>query len=303
MHNLGLFCLFSISLYEITIQHLEKLEAVTLLIKKLESGKYEKRVYALKIIINFMEISGLDEDLLQVKDHELFDFMLYFTQSELGEEQRLATRGLSKLPLHILKARNPRIMPPPKESMPFTNIEAFSQNLGEAQDRKTIKEEGLEASMSLKSSKSFTESDFDKNDESIKSKPQSKLTDSVNTTPVPETEEEKKDGELKKIKEIKVEKSFSNSSSSSETSSDKSSSERSGSSIRNKGNIHSFISSLSLKIRQRNHADADIQYFSLYSFFNLLLQININSGNKVSAEEEKRMEEVAMADKVITNVI
>ena len=49
-----------------------------------------------------MEISNLDKELLQENDFQLFNFLLHFTQSELQEEQRLATRGLSKLPLQIL---------------------------------------------------------------------------------------------------------------------------------------------------------------------------------------------------------
>ena len=295
MHNLGLFCLFSISLYKISIEHLRKIEAVNLLIKKLESGKYEKRVYALKIIINFMEISSLDEDLLQEKDYELFDYFLHFTQSELGEEQRLATRGLSKLPLHILKERNPRIMPPPQENttnMPFTNIEAFTQNLGEDQERQTIKEEFSESSMSRKSSHSFTESDLDRDEESKKSaKSDTKKKNSVEV----KEEEKKSEGDLNKIEENKSETS---SSETSETSSDQSSSDKSNSPIGSKGNIHSLVSSLSLKIKPRNNADADIQYFSLYSIFNLLLQTNINAADKPTAEEEEKMEAIPLEKKV-----
>ena len=116
-----------------------------------------------------MEISGLDEGLLEEKNYELFDFLLHFTQSELGEEQRLATRGLSKLPLHILKARNPRIMPPPQEELPFNNIETLTQNIAEGNDRKTIKEEVSEQSMSSIGSKSFSDSDLDREKESKKS--------------------------------------------------------------------------------------------------------------------------------------
>ena len=51
----------------LTIEHLRTLGVVTLLIKLLKTGKYEKRVYALKIIINFMEISNLDEALFERK--------------------------------------------------------------------------------------------------------------------------------------------------------------------------------------------------------------------------------------------
>ena len=154
IHNLGLFCLFSISLYKLTINHLRKIEAIPLLIKKLESGKYEKRVYALKIILNFMEISDLDAELLRENDYKLFDFLLYFIQSELQEEQRLATRGLSKLPLQILKDRNPRIMPPIPEPTPILKLESISQQIENDHDHKTIQENSSESSMSEKSEKS-----------------------------------------------------------------------------------------------------------------------------------------------------
>jgi hypothetical protein len=169
IHNLGLFCLFSISLYKLEIGHLRKLDAVTLLAKKLESTKYEKRVYALKIIINFMEISTLDESLLKEKNYELFNFLLYFTQSEIQEEQRLATRGLSKLPLYILEQRNPRIMPLPQEHKMVENLDSLSQNIAEDQEQKTIKEASSEASMSEKSSKSSNDS-LDRNDKSVSQK-------------------------------------------------------------------------------------------------------------------------------------
>jgi len=70
-------------------------------------------------------------------------------------------------------------------------------------------------------------------------------------------------------------------------------------SIGRKGNIHSFISSLSLKLKPRANTEADIQYFSLYSIFNLLLQININSSERMTEEEEKKCEGIAMENKVI----
>ena len=154
IHNLGLFCLFSLSLFQLKIEDLRKIDAISLLVKKLETGKYEKRVYALKIIINFMEISGLDEDLLKEKNFELFDFLLHFTQSELQEEQRLATRGLSKLPLQILKDRNPRVMPVPHESAKIPALKAAAPHAVEVEDRKTIREDSSESSKSMKSSQS-----------------------------------------------------------------------------------------------------------------------------------------------------
>lgn len=222
MHNLGLFCLFSLSLYTLTIEHLRKLDAVTMLIRKLESGKYEKRVYALKIIINFMEISSLDECLLQENNFSLFSFLLHFTQSELQEEQRLATRGLSKLPLRILQAHNPRVMPLPQEPRVQGPLEILGQNLAEEQDRQTIKEDSSEQSMS------DDELDRDNGSES-KSETKSEAKS--------EKEEEKK------------EESVSHDSKTSETSSDGSSSDKSNIPIGSKGNIHSFLTSLSMKIR------------------------------------------------------
>jgi hypothetical protein len=152
VHNLGLFCLFSLSLYKLTIEHLRKLDAIALLIKKLESGKYEKRVYALKIIINFMEISSLDEELLKENNFSLFDFLLHFTESEIPEEQRLATRGLSKLTIQILIDRNPRIMPPPQDTAPLKVLESMNKEIAEEKEGETIKEDSSEASMSAKSS-------------------------------------------------------------------------------------------------------------------------------------------------------
>lgn len=164
MHNLGLFCLFSISLYKLTIEHLRKVDAVTLLIKKLESGKYEKRVYALKIIINFMEVSDLDSELLRENGFEIFDYMLHFTQSELQEEQRLATRGLAKLPLQVLKDRNPKIMPQLQESTHLVKLDSMSQNVDIELDQKIIHEDSYESSMSNKSDKKNEDSLSKEND-------------------------------------------------------------------------------------------------------------------------------------------
>ena len=169
-HNLGLFCLFSLSLYTLEIDHLRELDAISLLIKKLESGKYEKRVYALKIIINFMEISNLDEDLLKERNFELFDFLLHFTQSDIPEEQRLATRGLSKLSLQILRDKNPRIMPSLEDNHQFKGIESKDIENEEEKDRHIIKEDSSEASMSEKSSDKSKSSisnddDFERQDE------------------------------------------------------------------------------------------------------------------------------------------
>ena len=65
----------------------------------------------------------------------------------------------------------------------------------------------------------------------------------------------------------------------------------------NKGNTVSFINSLSSKIKPKNNSDTDVQYFSLYSIFNLLLQINIYSSNQVNSEEEAKKQTVPMKQK------
>lgn len=53
-----------------------------------------------------------------------------------------------------------------------------------------------------------------------------------------------------------------------------------------------------LILRPRSNADADIQYFSLYSIFNLLLQINIKAADQRSKQEEAKLEMIPMEDKV-----
>jgi len=117
-----------------------------------------------------MEISNLDEDLLKERNFELFDFLLHFTQSDIPEEQRLATRGLSKLSLQILRDKNPRIMPSLEDNHQFKGIESKDIENEEEKDRHIIKEDSSEASMSEKSSDKSKSSisnddDFERQDE------------------------------------------------------------------------------------------------------------------------------------------
>jgi hypothetical protein len=158
------------SLNEIKLEHLQKLDAIELLIKKLESYKHEKRVYTLKTIINLMEISNLDESLLREKDFKIFDLLLHFSQSELQEERRLAVRGLARITLTLLQDRNPRISAVLDDSMQLN--ESIFKNQKPNLEDKVIKEENYKISESemSQSHSSAKSSDSDSKSKSKDSK-------------------------------------------------------------------------------------------------------------------------------------
>mmetsp|Transcript_18227 Transcript_18227/g.20968 ORF Transcript_18227/g.20968 Transcript_18227/m.20968 type:complete len:290 (+) Transcript_18227:1805-2674(+) len=223
-----------------------------------------------------MEVSDLDSELLRENGFEIFDYMLHFTQSELQEEQRLATRGLAKLPLQVLKDRNPKIMPQLQESTHLVKLDSMSQNVDIELDQKIIHEDSYESSMSNKSDK--------KNEDSLSKENDLERQEVENSVSENHKNENKEENKNKTENEKEKEDNKSNSINS-ESDSEDSSSEKSMSMIGTKGSIHSFINSLATKLKPKTNSDSDIQYFSLYSIFNLLLQMNINSAETEKNEE------------------
>ena len=243
-----------------------------------------------------MEISNLDKELLQENDFQLFNFLLHFTQSELQEEQRLATRGLSKLPLQILIDWNPLIVAPEQNEkpLPFGNIDTLSQNRKD-EEQKTIKEDSSEQSMSEKidsnTNTNRASADLDREEnkhENDKNSDSDKSSVSNSISSHTKKQQSKKEEDKHSASDNSV---------TSDSESNESSTLRTMSMNSNKGNIVSLINSLSSKIKPKNNADTDIQYFSLYSIFNLLLQINIISNHQVNSEEEAKKESVPMDQK------
>ena len=181
-----------------------------------------------------------------------------------------------------------------EKPLPFGNIDTLSQNRKD-EEQKTIKEDSSEQSMSEKidsnTNTNRASADLDREEnkhENDKNSDSDKSSVSNSISSHTKKQQSKKEEDKHSASDNSV---------TSDSESNESSTLRTMSMNSNKGNIVSLINSLSSKIKPKNNADTDIQYFSLYSIFNLLLQINIISSHQVNSEEEAKKESVPMDQK------